>query len=329
MITRRNLLASSSAVLASPGAGAASRYVNGPITILVAFGPGSATDLQARAMAIYLAGDDYIGQPIIIENRAGANGAIAAEAIAFRTKPDGSAISAFTNGVIGLKAMSQPSPAWDPRRLTPISGMARNTQLLVVSPKRHTATTVEQLIRYATDHPGVVDIGVGNTSGVIAEVLFKKTAKIDALQIPYKAGGEKAVVNSLLGGHIGAAIVLTPACLELVRANELVALAIIDSKRFPGLPDIPAITEVMHGMEDLVAIAPRGTIVGPPGLPVEIAEHYSERINKVLGQRSIVEVYETMGSIPDPMTREEHRSYIEEQTILWERVVRDHGIKLL
>ncbi len=305
----------------APQSKAEDAYPNRAIEIIVPFGAGSATDVQVRIVAERLSG--RLGQPVIVVNKGGADGAIAAEFIS-RAKPDGYTLITLTNGLFGIAPLYGPQ-SWNPLTFTAISGMAKNTQLLVVNPS-FPARSIDEFVRYAKKHPDVLNVGYGNTSGRMSAELIKLLAEIRIVPVGYKTGGERETMTDVLGGHIPAAFLLTTACLGQVKSGALRALAIVDTEPFASLPNVPTIDSDMAAFSDIVGILPRGGIAGPPGLPPEIAGKLSGEIQGILSDPEVRAKFQVLGAVPDPMTPAEHRAYMLGQSARWTTLVKRIGI---
>ena len=309
--------------LYTPAAQAEGAYPDHAIEIIVPFGAGSATDVQARVVAERLSG--RLGPPVIVVNKGGADGAIAAEFVS-RAKPDGYTLIALTNGLFGIAPLYGPQ-SWDPLNFTAISGMARNTQVLVVNPM-FPARTMSEFVRYAKARPDALDVGYGNTSGRMSVELIRLLAGIRIEPVGYKMG-ERQAMTDVLGNHIPAAFLLTTACLGQVKSGALRALAVVDIEPFAGLPHVPTIDSNIAAFVDIVGILPRGGIAGPPGLPQEIAGKLSLEIQRILRDPEVRAKFEALGAVPDPMTPAEHRTYMVTQSARWTTIVKRAGIEFV
>lgn len=324
MITRRTLLKTSPSLLV-PAAAKADKlgdYPNRPVTLIVPLAAGSASDGQARIVAKVLS--ERIGQSVVVLNKAGANGLIAMEYL-FNQKPDGYTITVLTNGIFGAVATANRALSFDLRTVTPISGLARNTQLLVVHPSMP-IRTVDELIDYLKARPGEVNVGTGNMSGKISFELFKDIAGVDVVEVPFN--GDPPLMTAVLGEHVKVGFMLTGACLGNVLEGKFRALAIMDDVRFAALPDVPAIVEKRPAFEELAAVGPRGSIAGPPGIPDDIAKFISDNVRIVLTESSVVESLEKTGSIPNPSSREDHRAWVLDQIDRFDAIVKKYKIKV-
>jgi len=279
----------------------------GTVRIIVPFGAGAATDIQARVVAKHL--ESQLSRTVIVENMPGADGAIAAE-YASRAQPDGCTLMTLTNGLFGIEPMSGKVQPFDLLRFAPITMLARNMQLLVVVAD-NPAKTVQDLIANATVRD--TTYGTGNTSGRVSGALFASLAKVPIRRIPYPKG-ESGMMTDLLGKQLDSAFALT--ALGQVQGGKLRALAIMGARQFAGLPDVPAIVKLYPAFADIELVAPHGTLAGPPGLSRKTAEQLSRVICDILKRD------EPVCSNPD-----EHERYLRQQAKDWPRIVGQYKLE--
>jgi tripartite-type tricarboxylate transporter receptor subunit TctC len=237
-------------------------YPSRPLRLLVPFPPGGAIDLLSRALAEALA--PRVGQPIAVENRAGAGGNTAAEALA-RSPPDGHILLVATIGVMAVNRHVYPRLPFDPDHdLVPVAHLW-DTPLVLVVPAGSPHRAVSDLIaagRAGGARPTCGTSGNG-TSDHLALALFAERAGLEVVHVPYRAGGP-AVLADLIGGRIDTAVGNVPAYLGGIRGGQIRALAVTGAARWPALPEVPTMAEA--GVPDLVVSSWAG-LVGPRGLP--------------------------------------------------------------
>jgi tripartite-type tricarboxylate transporter receptor subunit TctC len=231
-------LAACAAALAFAGNASAQAYPAKNITFVVPFAAGSATDQLARAL-----GQDVSAaakQPVIVENKPGANGFLAAQAVA-KAAPDGYTVFITTNTTQAANQHLFKSLPYDPvKDYAPVTALARGGQIMVVSPKVQ-ASSVGEFIKLAKGQPGKITFGSGSSSSRVAGELFQQMAGVELLHVPYKSN--PLAINDLLGGQIDMMITDMVTGLPQVKAGKLRALGVSTRKRSPLAPDVPTIDE--------------------------------------------------------------------------------------
>src|SRR5437762_1593008 len=241
------------------GSALAQSYPSKPVRVVVPFPPGGGTDIVARTVKPKMA--EILGQPLIIDNRAGAGGNIGTEAAA-KSPADGYTLL-VASASTAINTTLIPNLPWDPTRdFAPVVLMVVNNHLLAAHPSLP-ANNVQDLLALARAKPGYVtyaSYGPGSSAHVTAE-LFKLMAHVDLLHVPYK--GAAPAVNDSLGGQVNIMFADVAALLPHIKSGKLKALGIASAKRFEGLPDVPTIAESgVPGFEAgglLGLVAPAGT----------------------------------------------------------------------
>ncbi len=263
----RMVLAALCCLFALP-ASAQQDYPTKTVRIIVPFAPGGSTDIFARYIADKLA--PALGQPVVVENRAGAGGNIGAEAVA-RAAPDGYTLLMATTGVMSINNALYPNMTYDAGKdFEPVIFVASITNVLVVPPELP-ANSVRELIALAKEKPGSLSFGssgAGSSTHLSSE-LFKSMAGIDILHVPYK--GSSQALTDLIAGRISMIIDNMPGAISFIKAGRLRALGVTGSKRSPALADVPTIAEAgLPGYESLswsgIAV-PTGTLKGDHRAP--------------------------------------------------------------
>lgn len=309
------ILVASLAALVAPLApqAAAQEWPTKPVRMIVPFPPGGGTDVIGRVLAQRL-GEGW-GQQVVIENRPGAAGLIGADQVA-KSAPDGYTQLMTALGGITMETLPQ---------FAPVVLVAAPPSVLVVHPDVK-ATTVAQLVALARAAPGKVSFGTsgaGSLSHLAAELL-KSMGKVDMLHVPYKGIGQ--VVTELLGGHVQFAVAPLPAVQAQVKGGKLRALAVTGTKRFPPLPDLPAVGET-PGFAGFEAINWFG-LLAPAKVPRALVDRLNADVNRVLAQAEVREKLAAIGADPVGGTVEEFARYIRTDTEKWERLAREAGVSL-
>jgi tripartite-type tricarboxylate transporter receptor subunit TctC len=282
---------------------------------------GGTVDLLARLAAPYL--QEAFGQPVVVENKAGAGGNIGTEMVA-KAEPDGHTILAGYTGPITVNATLFGNLPYDPQKdLAPITLAVTTPQFLTVHPGVPFASVAE-LVRYAKANPGKLSygsIGIGAASHLTMEML-KSAAGINIVHIPYKGSGP--AVADLLAGNVQLAFLVPGNVLQYLGPGKLKVLASTGRKRFHATPNTPTMIE--SGFADFEAIAWIG-FLAPGGTPRPIIERYHRELVKILQSpevhKRLTDIqFEVLASTP-----EQFAEYIRWETPRWAKVIRDTGAK--
>ncbi len=309
------------AALLACAAALAQGFPSRPIRIVVPFPPGGGTDVVARAVAPVMS--QSLGQPVIVENRSGAGGNIGTEAVA-KSAPDGytllvaSAATAINNTL--AKNLS-----WElSKDFAPVALLVVNQSLLVAHPSVP-ASTVKELIALARSRPGQVSYGSygnGSSAHLIGE-LFKMTAGVDLLHVPYK--GAAPAVNDLLGGQVNLVFADVAAVLPHVKSGRLKPLGIGSSRRFDGLPEVPTISEA--GVPGFEAGGFLG-LVAPAGTPAAAIGALNAAAVKSLAVPEVRERLVGLATVPMGGSPEQLGQHLRAEVDKWARVIRAGNIRL-
>lgn len=270
--TLRGLLLTAALALGLGGQAQAQEYPAKPVRIIVPFAAGSATDALARLIGEKLSAK--WGQPVLVENRAGAGGNLGAEAV-FRSPPDGSTLL-FMPGPFVQKSV-YPKLSYDPEGLVPLSAAAMAYSVLVVNPKVP-AQTLPELIAYAKANPDKLNYasqGIASVAHLTGE-MFKGMAGVKIVHVAYK--GNAPAMTELLGGQVDMMFLNFGSALPHIRSGKLRALAIGSEKRSPLLPNLPTVSETVPGFVSMVWWA----MFAPPGTPPTIANKISAATHEAL-----------------------------------------------
>jgi tripartite-type tricarboxylate transporter receptor subunit TctC len=314
---RRALLAGAVAMPAV--ARAQTRQPDGPVTLVVPFTPGTTQDLIARLLAPGL--QARLGQPVVVDNRAGASGVIGTGAVS-RAAPDGRML--MIQGVPFV--MSPPlmrSLPYDPARgFTPLLRLAEGHVMLVVQPEVP-AQSVAEFVALARARPGALDYaspGNGTAQHMTME-LFKLTAGIDLTHIPYR--GTAPAVQDLVGRRVAAMMLPVPVALPLLRGGQLRALAIGADARSAEAPDVPTLAEAGVAMGEITLWY---GLFGPPGMPPALVERIGAAANAWLAEPAVRDTLRAQSLIPVGGSSEAFAGFVAAELARWAGVVRDARI---
>lgn len=299
----------------------AQAYPTKPIKFVVGFAPGGATDVVGRLMAKKIG--DALGQPIIIENKAGGSSNIGAEAV-FRAAPDGYTfyVSAITSAI---NVSLFPKLPFDfAKDFEPVALFANVPNILVVHPSVP-AKTVKELIDLARAQPGKLSYassGSGTSIHLCGE-LFKMLAKVDMVHIPYK--GSAPAMTDMIGGQVQVMFDNMPSALPHVKAGKLRALAVTSAQRSPSAPDVITMGEA--GVPGFDVQSWFG-LVAPKGTPKDIIARVNAEAVNALATAEIRERFLDLGAVPAPMSPEAFGDFIRAEIIRWSEVVKASGAKV-
>jgi tripartite-type tricarboxylate transporter receptor subunit TctC len=291
------------------------------VTITVGFAPGGSTDTAARIVAKKLG--ENIGQAVVVANRAGAGGNIAAQQIA-AARPDGYTISLSSIGPLSVAPALYRELPYNPKRdIAPVTMGMVFPDVFAVNPSLP-AKTLPELVALAKAKPRELTYatpGVGGAAHLAGE-LFKQAAGIDMIHVPYKGGGP--AMTDLLGGRVTMFPVGPSTLLPYLEAGKLRALAVTGPTRIATLPNVPTIAESGYpGFEAMNWYA----FVAPAKTPKEILDYWNRELVKVLNDPGVKTLLAAHGLEPQPSTREELARYIDRETEKWSRVVREAKIQ--
>jgi len=289
------------------------------VTLTVGFAPGGGTDTAARIVAQKLS--ENIGQSVVVENRAGAGGNIAAQHIAL-APPDGYTIHLTSVGPMSVAPHLVKNLAYDPRRdIAPITMGVMFPNVLVVG-DAVPAKTLPEFVALAKQSPGKLTYGSSGIGGVghLAGELFKQRARIDMVHAPYKGGGP--ALTDLLGGRIEMYISVPSTAQAHIESGKVRALATTGARRMATLPNVPTVAESYPGFEATNWYA----FVAPGKTPKEILDYWNRELVKVLNDPQVKAELLKVGLDPAPSTREALGTYMDRENQKWGKVVKDAKI---
>lgn len=306
--------------LVASGAAPAQSYPTKPVRVVVPFPPGGGTDIVARTVTPKMA--EILGQPFVIENRAGAGGNIGTEAVA-KSPADGYTLL-VASASTAINTTLVPNLPWAfERDFAPVVLMVVNNHLLAAHPSVP-ANNVRELLALAKAKPGQVtyaSYGSGSSAHLTAE-LFKLAAGVDLLHVPYK--GAAPAVNDLLGGQVNIIFADVAAMLSHLKSGKLKPLGIGSTKRFEGLPEVPTIAE--SGVPGFEAGGFLG-LVAPAGTPPAVIQALNAAAQKSLALPEVRDRLLALASPPVGGTPEQFASHIKGEIEKWARVIRAANIK--
>jgi tripartite-type tricarboxylate transporter receptor subunit TctC len=308
------------AALAMAANATAQTYPARPVNLIVGFAPGGGTDTVARVMQRKLG--EYLGQTIVVENRAGAGGTIAAAVVA-KADPDGYTILLATIAALAVaphlnsKLPYQPLVDFAPISMATVSG-----NVLVVHPSVQ-AKTLAEYVKEANSKPGGIAYGTSGvgSAGHLAGELFRLTAKANLVHVPYKGGGP--AMSDLLGGQIPSVFASATTATPQVKSGKLRALGSTGAKRSAALPDVPTIAEQGYpGYQATNWYA----FVAPAKTPKDIVARLNREIVKTLNDPETHAAILKQGEEPTPSTPEELAQHMAREYATWGRVIKEAGI---
>jgi len=309
------------AVSAGAAPSAAQPYPSRPITLVVPFPPGGSATIIARIIADKMS--EGLGQQIVIDNRGGAGGSIAARQVA-KSAPDGATLLLAFTGTLAVSPLIFANVGYDPRKdFAGIGLIGMAPSVLAVHPSVP-ARSVADLIGIAKAEPGKIQYGspgIGTTNHLAGELLAAMTG-IRITHIPYKGTGP--AITDLLGGHIAMMFAPIPAAHGNVSAGALRALGVTSLKRSSLWPDIPTVAETgLPGFE----VVQRSTLLAPAGTPRPIIERLNKELNAVLATDDVRRRLAVEGGEPVPGAPEEYAADIDREEMRWAKLVATIGLK--
>jgi tripartite-type tricarboxylate transporter receptor subunit TctC len=319
---RRRVLAAGGALAlgaALPGGvRAQSDWPSRPVRLVVPFPAGGAADLGARAVAVQLS--NLFGKPVPVENRAGADGAVAALEV-IKSPADGHSLYFGTATSMSYTPSIRKSPPYDPvADFTPISNVCVFTFYFAVAPTVP-ANTLAEFVAHVKANPGKLAYASGNSTGILASAQLVASNKLEMTHVPYK--GEAQAVIDLVGGRVQA-MFATPAVLPQLLERKFRLLAVLLPQRTRAFPEVPTMTEAG---QPLVNISPWGGLFGPAKLPRELVDRISRDFNVVMRRPDVVEQFDKLGLLPLPSSPDELAGIVRDQLGVFARAMREAGIQ--
>jgi tripartite-type tricarboxylate transporter receptor subunit TctC len=321
---RRELLALALAAAVGGSAFTGSAFaqsdrIDGPIKMVLPFGPGSGTDVYARMFAQQLG--TALGVPVIVDNKPGANGVLAADYVA-RAKADGNTLLFTTNTTHAANPHLLKDLPYDPvKDFAPVTKLGNLTFFLLV-PASSPYHTVTDLVNAARKTPNHVSYGASNSFGMVSGSKLGKITGVDFLRVPYKSSPQ--ITNDLLGGRLQFAFVDMASAAPMVKGGKMRALAVLSDQRFGPMPEVPTMKEAGYPGFNVVAWF---GLFAPAGTPAPIVERLNRAAVAILdkpelrakGAKLGIEIF---GSSPQELS-----DYVKSQIALWGQLAADAGLK--
>jgi len=306
------------AVLALPLSSTA-QFPGKPLRVVVPFPAGSSTDTVTRILANSVS--QSVGQPLVVENKAGADGAIAASEVA-KAAADGYTLLMATNSPMSAVPAMKKVPPYDPvADFTPITDVGRYTFFILVHPSVP-ARTLAELIGYARANPGKLNYASGNTTGIVSSAFFSSQAKIDMVHVPYK--GEPQAITDLVAGRVQFMFCSSSTSITHIREGKLRALVTTLPKRSTLLPEVPTIAEA--GMPQFSIISWAG-LFGPARMPREVVVQLNREFVAAMGRADVQAAMERQAFALSPSSPEQLAAFVKEQMESYRRTLRSAGVE--
>jgi len=315
----RLALGLASVVAVTAGPASAQTYPSRPVTIITPFAAGSVTDATARAIAQHL--QETLGQSFVVENRAGAGGLLAANAVA-RAAPDGYTLLITTNSTHSAAPGLFKSVPYDPiKDFTPVARIGSFPSLIAVHPDQP-IRSMQELVSYAKANPGKLSYAHGNSTGHITGEALKRRTGIDVVRVAYRSN--PAAMTDLIAGHIPMMIPDFGVALPQVKAQKIRPLAVLTRERSVTLPDLPTLHETVMPSYDLLAWA---GLFAPAGLPAPIATRLAGELERMLARPEIKERLLNSGVEIFFSGPKEFEDYVKSELTKWTSLIKEVGIE--
>jgi tripartite-type tricarboxylate transporter receptor subunit TctC len=318
-MTKRWVLVAAATAALLVAAANADTYPSRPVTIIVPFTAGSGTDTIARVLGQPLG--VALNQSIVVDDRAGANGAIAATAVA-RATPDGYTLFLATNTAMSANPSLMKNLSYDPvKDFAPISRIGSYTNVLVIAPDIP-AKSLAEFIAYAKANPGKLTFASGNSTGIVAGETFKRVAGLDILHVPYKS--TPAAINDVLAGRISMMFVDLTTALPHINSKGVRALVATTRERSPLLPDLPAMREA--GLPDFNIDSWCG-LFAPAATSKDIVTRLNADVRKIVDGPEVKARLTATGFVAFSSSPEELGAFVKSELVSWGRLIKDAGIE--
>jgi len=296
----------------------AQAYPSRPVKLIVPFPAGSATDQVARVVGFEL--QQALGQAFVVENKAGAQGAIAAAEVA-KAAPDGYTLMLTTNTPHAANPSLFKKLNYDPvKDFTPITRYGTTSFMLMVRPD-FPAKDLKGFIAHARSQPGKLSAGYGSAGSQVSIAMLKQLGKLDIVEVPYK--GIPQTITDTMGGSLQLTFVDMANALAQAKGGKLRGIAVTNAKRSALAPDMPAIAEELPGYEIIAWFA----LMAPAKLPEPIVQRLHETNMKALAKPAVKEKFATVGTDVAPMNPAELARFIQAEVAHWAKLVKLAGIQ--
>src|SRR5262249_6246570 len=300
--------------IVAPAAAAAQDFPTKPIRIVVNVAPGGGVDLAARLVALKLG--EKLGQTVIVENRGGGSGNIAAEFV-YQSEPDGYTLLAAPGASISINDLLFKKLGYDPVKYEPVALLTSVPLALVVRPG-FPAKDFQELLAYAKANPGKLNYasnGIG-TAGHLTAELFDLTAGVRIVHVPYK--GTNPVLNDILADHVDLTFIQYSALLDLYKTGRGKILAVANAKRVESMPEVPTCAEL--GFPDIVSNT-WNILAAPPETPTDVLARLNRAINEILSEPDVKQRFNKAETTVEGGSVEDARKYIAADRARWKKVI--------
>ena len=292
-------------------------YPSRPVKLIVPFPAGSATDQVARLAGSQL--QEALGQPFVVENKAGAQGSIAAAEVA-RASPDGLTLMVTTNTPQAANVSLFKKLTYDPvKDFAPIARLGTTSFMLMVRPD-FPAKNLKEFLSYTKTKPGL-SAGYGSSGSQVSLAMLKSMGKLDVVEVPYK--GIPQTITDTMGGSLAFTFVDLGNALAQARGGKLRGLAVTSSKRTPLAPDVPALAEQLKGYELIAWFG----LVAPAKTPNDIVQKLHDATVKGLAKPEVKEKFAAIGTDVAPLNPEQFAKFIQSEIAHWAKLVKLAGIQ--
>ena len=306
--------------LAAAGAAAAQAWPTKPIRAVVPFAAGSATDQIGRAFAEKMAAT--LGQPVVIDNKPGANGMLGAEAVA-AAAPDGYTILIGTNSTnAALKFLLKKLPYDQDKAFVPVAFIG-SVPLMVAVNNDVPAKTLKELVELARAKPGQVSVAYATTSQQVSSEMLASMAGVKFNMIPYKSG--PAAMTDLIGGQVNVFTADFGVTVPQLKAGKIRGLAVTSTQRSKAVPEVPTVNEAL-GLKDYELIA-YFAVFAPAGTPAEVIAKLNQAVNGAAASKDLQEKFANLGFAVEPGSPEDLARRNRAETAKWEKAIRDAKIE--
>ena len=306
------------AAIAFAGGALAQSWPARPVKLVVPFPAGSATDQVARVLGQQL--QEALKQPFVVDNKAGAQGSIAASEVA-KAAPDGYTLMVTTNTPQAANVSLFKKLPYDPvKDFAPVARLGTISFMLMVRAD-FPAQNLSQFLAHARSQPGKLSAGYGSAGSQVSQAMLRSMAKIDFVDVPYK--GLPQAITDVLGGSIAFTFADLANALAQHKGGKLRGLAVTSEKRSPLAPEVPAIAEELPGYELIAWFA----LVAPAGTPPEVVALLHQTTAAALAKPDVVARFATLGTDVAPMNPEQLGGFIRSEIAKWARLTKEAGIE--
>ncbi len=298
----------------------AQAYPNKPIKAIVPFAAGSATDQIGRAFAQKMS--DILGQPVVVENKAGVNGMLGADAVA-KSAPDGYTLLVGTNSTnAALKSLMKKLPYDQDTAFAPVAYLG-SVPLIVAINNDVPAKNLKELVDLAKAKPSQITFASASTSQLVSTEVLASMTGIQMTNVPYKSG--PAAMTDLIGGQVNLFTADFAVMLPQVKAGKIKGLAVTSTQRSKAVPELPTVNEAL-GLKDYELIA-YFAVFAPAGTPADIVQKLNAAINTAANDKTIIERFSALGFETAPASPEALAQRSKAETAKWAKAIRDAKIE--